>query len=396
MIISFGNLGVQNLYPFLASISFVFRTLCMSNIKFALNEQKGKYLSPLFLTLTMFTAESIVGFIELFIYFNSSKRAPKTDDTERQILGQEKFPVIKKEPDQERTNMLYLFIVIIAFLDGLFVFIDISIEKKFNNTAYLSFQMRGFQILTLVVLSYYCLKQKIYTHQCFSIVVIICGFFLSTIMEVIQAQIDYYQIIFHSLNYIILASRDTTEKWLMVTKFILPNRLLFLQGLIGMIETLLLIGLSYVVNAENELFFIDIAQAFRSIYDTGNLWYFLGYFIMSTVYNLFYIHTKYVFSPILIAIGDSFSNITLFTIAIIVGERDHPINSSLVIAGYSVIFFGCLVYNEIVILHFCHLDIYTKNEINARGLDETIIINEEYNNPNDIKSSLSENLHNEI
>lgn len=162
----------------------------------------------------------------------------------------------------------------------------------------------------------------------------------------------------------------------METKLISPTLLLFLQGLIGMIITWVVILLSFAIEpSKSSLFYINIAEVFRVMYSKNNLGSYFGYFLGSIVYNLFYVLTKYYFSPILIAIGDSFSNITLFTIAIILGGIGRPMNLTLIIAGYSVILIGCLVYNEIVILYCCKLDEYTKKGIKERGQRETWRLN---------------------
>lgn len=212
-LISFGDLSIRNLYPFIASIAFVARTICITNVKLTLRNDFHDYLiSPLFITITMFTAESMIGFIELILYFNQSNKFARTNSIEsREAVIKHPFSLIEEQTNNHAPIKKVLIISLLAFLDGSFVFIDNVIEKTFKNVTYLSFEMRGFQLFILVVLSYFFLKQKIFRHQCVSIVIIVCGFLLSTIMEVIDRQNDYFQILFHFLNYSVLASRDTTE-----------------------------------------------------------------------------------------------------------------------------------------------------------------------------------------
>lgn len=373
-LIGFGNLSIRNTYPFIASIAIVIRAICMVNVTSKLNDNNlSDLLSPLFIVVSMFTSESMIGFIELILWLRQTKKHAQNNTQTRVVITKRPFPLLEEQPNNNKSMKIIIIVVFIAILDGLFVFVNICIGKYYKSITYLWFQMKGFQILTLVALSYFCLKKEIYRHQWFSIVIIICGFFIPIVMEVIDAKIDYHQIFFYFLNYSVLATRDTTEKWLMETMQIGPTLLLFLQGLIGMIASWLLIGLSYEIRPlPSNFFYIDVGKAFTAINDHNMSWYCLGCFIGSIVYNLFYVLTKYYFSPILVAIGDSFSIITLFTISIIINDFEHPMNSALVISGYSVILIACLVYNEIIILYCCKLEEYTRKEIRKREKKETL------------------------
>lgn len=42
------------------------------------------------------------------------------------------------------------------------------------------------------------------------------------------------------------------------------------------------------------------------------------------------------------------------------------------IVGYILILFGCLIFNEMIIFHFCGLDKDTKSQIIKRGNDELL------------------------
>ena len=86
------------------------------------------------------------------------------------------------------------------------------------------------------------------------------------------------------------------------------------------------------------------------------------------IFNIFFELTLQFLTPNHICIGDCLSSILLFII-----DDLKKGNNILKIIGYLFLIFGCLIFNEFIILNFCNLEENTKYEISKR-------CNESYNN----------------
>ena len=77
--------------------------------------------------------------------------------------------------------------------------------------------------------------------------------------------------------------------------------------------------------------------------------------------------TKKYLTPTHRSLSDTLTAFVSWIILIIVPGNTEWARNAMNIPGYLLIFVGCLVFSEIIILHFCKLDRDTKEQITKRA-----------------------------
>lgn len=335
--------------------------------------------SSFFFCFIMFLAESFAGIIELYNICSSSRQSrskDKYDHIQRELIVDKVERKVKKISNWK----LFLIMVSIALLDLVYFTSNHIISYETSSSTLLSLEIKGLQLFYLIILSNLILHEKLYKHQAFAIGLTIIGLSLVVIIEGMQIEIPIQQIMYLILFNLFVSTRDILEKWLMVSMFINPLCLLFFEGLIGTIT----LGIFFIVSSFYEcdsasLFCEDAIKAFQQMFSSWQIAiYFLFYFICCLFYNLFYLLTKYWFSPTLMVVSDCLS-VLLWVIISFGLKSSLPRLWWLVLIGEIFVSFGCLVYNEIVICYFWGLARNTKKEIRSRS---------EYENFHDSNSDL--------
>lgn len=161
----------------------------------------------------------------------------------------------------------------------------------------------------------------------------------------------------------------------MISMFINPIRLLFVEGLFGttILSLFLIISSFFNCTFETSLFCENAIESFKQMFGSFRVSIgFLFYFICCLFYNLFYILTKYCFSPTLMVVADCLSLFLWMIIVIIFNLSSTSLNPLwwLVLIGEIFVLIGSLVYNEVVICYFCDFEKNTVKEIRNRSLNE--------------------------
>ena len=94
--------------------------------------------------------------------------------------------------------------------------------------------------------------------------------------------------------------------------------------------------------------------------------YILLIILSNFIINTFFMLTNYYYSPTHRNICDTIETIN-YLIKSILNENEKK--------EMIFILFACLMYNKIIICHFCNLDLNTGNQIHMRSKIETKIIN---------------------
>lgn len=115
---------------------------------------------------------------------------------------------------------------------------------------------------------------------------------------------------------------------------------------------------------------ISFRKIYKTIVHVGDSWeiglLIFCYFLSSIFISLFAILTKSYFTPTLMAVSDSFTIICWTLLLAIIG-KDSESKIEVGIVGYVIVFIGCIIYNEIIILYFCDLEWNCKIEISRRS-----------------------------
>lgn len=172
----------------------------------------------------------------------------------------------------------------------------------------------------------------------------------------------------------------------MDVKEVQPLKLLFYEGIIGFSLSVVLIFILAFIPCPDVLkgnnicqeYIEDIRGMFNKI-DWLDGVFIMVWILCSIGYNLFSRYSNYYLTPTHRTISDTLSTFILWIYLKIKGNIDNEekgMEFISTIIGYIILIFGCLFYNEIIILRFCNLDYYTKLEISKRAVINELEIEE--------------------
>jgi len=235
-------------------------------------------------------------------------------------------------------------------------------------------KMRGLEIIFSTLLCYITLRIKIYKHHKFSLLVIIMCLIFITGLEILlfhniydssELKIYYLILIFFSITYPLF---DTIEKYLFEVDFINPFFLLIIEGPIeiSLMSTTFLFDLPW-----NEITIIKDILIEKNINTYISLFLLLLYFVISGFKNIYGIYTIKFYSPMVRALADSIKDPLLLIYHLFLNDNENIRFGSFFfwinfLISLIVIFFS-FVFNEFLILYFCHLEHETYPEIRKRG-----------------------------
>ena len=126
----------------------------------------------------------------------------------------------------------------------------------------------------------------------------------------------------------------------------------------------------------------------KNIFDfaENNLFFFFA-FIIGTIVKFLFCFIIYYFSPNLFILTNITGNMIILIHNLFAEKNKETKYLIFKGVGYFIILFSTLIYNEIVILNFCDLNVNTKKVIKERGKEEESLLNEEMkeNNNNSIE-----------
>ena len=240
----------QNLiYPTFFAFSSLFRDIGYIFMKNWINTNIEYY----FLTLIMFISEFISGFILFKYHLNFMKGRKSKEDSTIMGIKLVKIKQIKKSiPDSDL--VIYIYIFLITFFDFLNFELKLIMLPNYHNKSNISFSPSIYIRLTVVLtfyssfFSYFLLKIPIHKHQkCSLILLVFCflyflftEFFISFLND---KSFDYgifaFNIIFTILSQLFFSFIDIIEKYLLEYDFVNPFQMLMVEGIYGIILTII-------------------------------------------------------------------------------------------------------------------------------------------------------------
>ena len=281
----------------------------------------------------------------------------------------------KKKHNTERKKSQYLSILLLVCIYLIPMFLDsytaINNELNFGTSSSISL---FFFIIFYIGLSRILLGDKIYWHQIFSSIIIICSIIIVIILYLIKDNLT--KNIFLNLLLIIIVTFffslfNTLEKKYFIKYMASPYHFMFIMGLYALsfiliyeIFTVIIFGFDTVFNG---VFF----QAKENIqkYEGLYILIFIADVISAFVWLAGIQLTVYFFSPCHFIISESISQIiSTFLNNTIEG---FPIHEKIIIIFlFIIILLATLIYNEIVIINIWSLNKNTKKNIILRELKE--------------------------
>lgn len=93
-----------------------------------------------------------------------------------------------------------------------------------------------------------------------------------------------------------------------------------------------------------------------TLFGVNDAYYLIVNIIFTAVLNICFFQTNYYFMPTTLVVSDVLSSFADWVVNVLLKKETFVLS----LIGYIINIFGSLVYTEIIILHFCTLDFYTK------------------------------------
>ena len=293
----------------------------------------------------------------------------------------------KNEENQEKTELVYInlyeeliygrykWILFSCIID----YSQIFIVNAFCNTCRV--HMWIFDILFISFFSYFIFDFKLYIHHYISMIaIIIIGIFLDIYLEnfIFNDTKDILSTIFKFISEIFLSLGIVIDKYIMEIKFCSPFEICFYHGFFGVIISLILLTFAAPINLDNVFEFFE-NPSFEKFYG------FIIIMIVQLIYNLF----------ILVVIKNTTTCHILIILVIaqfapyIKGFTDTDIIDEYIILSISflLIFLFSLIFNEIIEVNCCGLQLNTKKNIALRAKKDRISEYESESDNDDIENN---------
>ena len=255
-----------------------------------------------------------------------------------------------------------------------------------------------FDILSRVIFSKIFFKTKLYKHHFVSVIICIIGFIFMSTLDIFSISKNNSKNLIYLLfvlpKYILFPLEDVINELIFKKNFIFPQKLMFIRGILEFIFVFILCLILIIIpnfdfNIKNifskENLFLQLL--FRFIFILVSL--FRTFFLMKVIYLY---NSQYVSFLIIVFTFINFGK------SFIPNENNEADKDILLIIfqiiPLIIVFFGTLIYNEILIVNICGLNENTKKYIIIKEKMErkTLLENNEEGSGDDINKSDDRNV----
>ena len=370
------NIGIRNnlIYPGM----FIFFIL-LRRIDKALLERM-KYYCPFLLALIKFISEFIFSLI-IYYYLNKKKNSKK----KTKIIGIE---LIQNEQELNPVDNEFKIYSLIIFA-SYFEFVG-SISRRYlipkiydsyqdkDHIENIDYRVRSIEICFASFLCYFTLRNRIYKHHKFSLIIIGICLIIVFVTEIIVflKRFENFRI-FYFITIILISSicrafLDTTEKYLMEYNYIDPFKLLRNEGFIDIIFVSFFYFFKEPRNELKKLKYFNRIEILKICI------LLIIYSILSGFKNIYRLFTIKLYSPMTRALAESILD-PIFIIYSLKFENDFRIGKEqktnwiyfgiIISCSFIMVFCSC-VYNEFLVLYCCRLEYQTYLEIKKRAISQ--------------------------
>ena len=255
---------------------------------------------------------------------------------------------------------IIILIILLSLINGIEDILIIFIGD--NNF----FEERLYYFFFIPLFSKLILKQNIFKHQCFSLLLAIIGnIFLFIPVCLVFKKEDIIPNILNFITGIIYPLFLVIIKFISEKYYISPLKIGLLIGIITIFIHFILYTIYSLIVYKDLTFFKDSFD-FNPIENKFKISVYIILFILFNItLNLLTLLALFYFSPTLIMITDIISPFLLWIAKTIKdgGKINELILNSI---GYVIVIFSAFIYNEIIILNFCGLNKNTKTFVNQR------------------------------
>ena len=281
------------------------------------------------------------------------------------------YKIIKKENKCKKLkNIIFILsLCILSILSNIYRYL-------FGNKKYdIVKQSAGifFEITAYILLSYLILKQKLYKHNYVSAGIIASILLILIIITLIDMDkgIILPSILFYFFMEICFGFYDILTKKYFIVYLDTPYFLMLVIGIINLFIILIVDLFVFFIKPDIE----EIIFGFKhNISNVTKFFIFLSDIILEWIWNLGIKLTIYYLTPCHYFITDYINEFIYYVIEVIKKKTDESendgifttVNIIIFFISFSINFFCCLVFNEVIILNFFGLDYNTKKRIQKR------------------------------
>ena len=340
-------------------------------------------------TFLMFLGELIGGFVTFMYQYNFIKQK----DIPKEMLKKFRFSLIEgQEIELKKLDgkiKIFFLVFMTAFFDFFeFILSTYYIDKIHKISGSLQVRLGGVLIISSSLLYRFLLNIQMFRHQKFAftllalclILLIISEYFFQEFDGIITSKDLSLAILFSVISYISLTFDDVIEKYLIEFDFLNPFIILFRQGIIGIIFTIIC------------AFIENPFKGLKDVYENNSIGMFILFIFLLLLYsifgalkNIYRMPTIMLFTPMNKNLADIIINPIYIVYYFIEGndfskngERNYLYFFTNLILLIIFNIFG-LIFNEFLILFCCGLDHDTYKSITERAisLEEMNILNED-------------------
>ena len=361
----------NSIYPFM---SMIFNFGCQVII-FLLNSDFFLFGhskdSTLFLML-MFFAEFLSGL--LLTLYEIAVFRENTENENKKIMGIKLIynPIVT--PLNYNCYEIYFLIFVVAFFDFNQFLISTYYVKKLQtfSSIYLDARLRSVLTFFCAIGCWLLLNMKMYTHQIYSLLVIIICIIIVIITELLfhisignkdEVEITPIVIIAIISGYFFNANYEVIEKSLMEYNYINPFKLLFTEGVFGLMLTS---SMLIITNPFKPLKVYFENVRYTQIQKYSLIICLMLFFLFSCGRNIYRISSNKIFSPTTRAFTDCIPD-PLLIIFYYFYNKDHILHFILSLIVTIIMLFCSCIYNELFVLYCCGLEYNTHHEISLRA-----------------------------
>ena len=376
----FGNLTIQLLFRLLCPVVYSLRTIILT--KFLQYSYK-----PLLITFCVFLSEVLFGSISIiYKHFNTTKEYKANQSKNSNIIIQDFVFLDNEEKVESKRYYLIILLLSVLFFTACTI---LSIICSGNDILpkKLEIELKNLKILFVSILSIIFISKKLYKHQVIGIIIAFFGVAFNIVLliknnidEIKKEKLGFFFILSYPLSYIMLSIQCVIEKYLMEVYRLSPYKLLFFEGVFGVLICIVSSIISYFIPCgeyefckfnNNKLY--DFIADMYYFWNDGNFRLFIFlFFITSGFFYFFYMLTLYYFSPNQQAVSEPMSSLFMFFYFAIAINFEKTWQKGLCLVGYISIIISALIYNELLIIYICGLETDCKIEVYKRAREDSI------------------------
>jgi hypothetical protein len=356
---SFGSISLTIIFPLIVPMLYIIRTHLRNNVKnIKIPEIKNSQ------NITILNIPLVyIGDLFSIIFVYISKKISTKIDKPSSLNYTEIQPVISPVK-KKKTFKVILILIWNAISDTFTMFLFLYYFGQKEKESIVDFGSI-FQIFFNGIFCKLIINYSFYEHHYFSMILTSIGI-LILFHNYSYELIDYILIL---ICFILDGLQEVNEKYLMEQQFLSPFKLVFYEGFCGLVVFFISIILLNFLKIEN-LNINDAVNNFILIFKSNQLYCFINVLfilIFSLGININIMLTIFYYSPNTRIISNSLENMYHW-IKNINEEQNQTIYDLIMdIIGNILIFFSCLIFNEIIICNFWGLNVNTAKEVRIRG-----------------------------